>query len=113
MNVEDPVPLFAPFPVEGPWTKVGITRAQFLAIVAASTGLFLLVDGPLWRHVHGAHLTRIAVSYLAIPVLVVVAASRNGTVNPRLVAAATLLIAGVKLVITAALLLAFAIAGIR
>jgi hypothetical protein len=101
---------FGGLPERGPWTAVGLSRAQFLAILALSVGLFVFVGGPVWAHVHDRHFARIAISYGVIPVAVVGALHRNGTARPALVAGATLVIALVKLILTAALLVVLALA---
>jgi hypothetical protein len=109
-----PVPAGAPFfgtlPARGPWTAVGLTRAQFFGILAASVALFLFVDGPLWAHVREPHGMRITVSYGVIPIAVVVALRRNRVARPGLVVGATVVIALVKLVVTATLLVLVALA---
>ncbi len=102
--------LFGPFPEHGIWTAVGLARGQFLAILALSVALFLAVGGPVWRHLHDAHFTRIAVSYAVIPLAVALALRRNGTLRPGLLLGASAVLVGVKLLLTAGLLVAFALA---
>jgi len=102
-------PFFGGLPERGPWTAVGLTRAQFLAILGLSIALFVFVGGPVWSHVHDRHLARIAVSYGVIPIAVATALHRNGDARPGLVLGASAIIAVVKLVVTAALLVAVAL----
>src|SRR5262245_35444012 len=100
---------FGSLPERGLWSAVGLTRGQFLAILAASVVLFVFVGGPLWAHVHDGHLLRIAVSYGAIPPATALALARNGTLRLALVAGASVVIALVKLLLTAALLVVIAL----
>ncbi len=106
----DRPPFFGALPARGIWTAVGLSRTQFLTILAASVVLFVVIGGPVWRHVRDPHFMRITVSYGVIPVGVLAALRRNG--RPRLltVIAASAVVALVKLVVTAALLIAFALA---
>ena len=96
-------------PEHGPWTAVGLTRRQFGAILAVSIALFVFVGGPVWRHVHEGHLPRVAVSYAVIPAAVAVVLHRTGELRPARLVAASAVLALVKLVITAALLVALAL----
>jgi hypothetical protein len=106
-----PASPFGPLPTHGIWTAVGLRRGQFLAVLTLSIVLFVLVDGPVWRHLRDGHLVRIAVSYGAIPPAVMAALARNGTLTPRLLVAASAVIALLKLVLTAGLLVAIALAN--
>jgi len=103
-------PLFAPLPEHGIWTRLGLGRGQFLGILALSVVLFVVVGGPVWLHVHDAHFFRIAISYGVIPFAVGVALWRNRALRPGLLVGGSAVIAGLKLVITAGLLLVLAIA---
>ena len=103
-------PLIAPFPEHGIWTRLGLGRGQFLGILALSIVLFLLVGGPVWLHVHDEHFRRIALSYGIIPLAVGAALWRNRALRPGLLVGGSAVIAGLKLVITAGLLLVLAIA---
>jgi hypothetical protein len=103
-------PLFGPLPTRGPWTAVGLERGQFLAILAASVALFVWIGGPLWMHLRSSHLDRIGWSYAAIPPLVATALVRNGRFGWLRMLEASALIALVKLVLTAVVLVGFAIA---
>lgn len=103
-------PLFAPLPEHGIWTRLGLARGQFLGILAVSVLLFVLVGGPVWLHVHDGHFVRIAMSYGVIPVLVAMALRRNAALRPGLLMGGSAVIAGLKLLLTAGLLLAIAIA---
>jgi hypothetical protein len=101
---------FGGLPERGPWTAVGLTRAQFLGILALAIALFVFVGGPVWTHVHDRHFARITVSYGVIPLAALAAQRRNGAVRPALVVGATVVIALVKLVLTAGLLVVVALA---
>ena len=101
---------FGTLPARGPWTAVGLTRGQFLAILGLSVALFVLVDGPVWAHLRDSHLTRIVVSYGIIPPGVIVALRRNGCLRLSLLLAASAVIALVKLLVTAGLLVGIALA---
>jgi hypothetical protein len=103
--------LFGPLPEHGPWTVVGLTRTQFGAILGMSVVLFLFVDGPLWAHVREPHLRRIAVSYAAIPLAAAWALGLNGRLRLHFVLGASAVIALLKLVVTAGLLIALALMG--
>jgi hypothetical protein len=102
--------LVSRLPEHGIWTAVGLTRDQFLVIVALATFLFVCIGGPVWRHLRESHFDRIAVSYLVIPVLVGGALYRNGRLRLLLLLEATFVVAVVKLVVTAALLIMVALA---
>ena len=102
--------LFGPLPVAGPWTPLGLSRRQFLAILGLSAALFVLVGGPLWNHVRDAHFWRLGVSYAVIPPGVAWALHRNHTLSPWRILAASGVIALLKLVLTAGLLILVALA---
>jgi hypothetical protein len=104
-------PLFGGLPEHGIWTALGLTRRQFLLILAIAMALFLFVDGPVWKHVHASHFRRITVSYAAIPLTVTAALLWNGRARPLLVVGGSAVLAAIKLVLTAGLLVAVAIAG--
>lgn len=103
-------PFLGGLPEHGPWNAVGLTRGQFVGILALATALFVLVGGPLWRHVHEGHFARIAISYGVIPPATAAALHRNGRARPALIVGASVLIALAKLLLTAALLIAAALA---
>lgn len=103
-------PFFGALPERGLWTAVGLTRKQFAAILGLSVGLFVFVGGPLWAHLHDGHLARLAVSYGMIPPAVVLAFHRNGSVRLPLVLGASAVIALVKLLVTAGLMVVVALA---
>jgi hypothetical protein len=111
---ESPTPrrsaLFGPLPTRGIWTALGLTRAQFVVILAASVLLFVFVDGPLWRHLHDRHFARITVSYAFIPPAVGVALYRNGHARLLPIVVGAVVIGVIKLVLTAALLVVIAMA---
>jgi hypothetical protein len=103
-------PLFGPLPRTGIWTAVGLRRGQFAAILAVSIALFLWIDGPLWQHLHDGHFARIAISYGIIPPLVVWALWRNGEARLLRILEASAVVALVKLVVTAVLMIGIALA---
>jgi|SRR6516164_9889600 hypothetical protein len=105
--------LLGPLPQVGPWTRLALTRGQFVGILVGSIALFVLVGGPVWRHVHDGHFLRITVSYGVIPVAVAAALAYNRALRPSVFVGATVVIASVKLLATAGLLLAVAIAQAR
>ena len=102
--------LFAPLPRDGFWTSLGLTRAQFFGILLASCAVFLLWGGPLWLRLGGDDFARLASSYALIPVAVAAALSWNGKLRFSLFFAATVVIAILKLVVTAGIDLALGIA---
>jgi hypothetical protein len=104
-------PLIGPLPRNGPWTAVALSRGEFLAVLAVAVGLFLVLGGPIWLHLHDPHFVRIAASYAVIPLLVAVAQWRSGTLRAGVFLGATALIAAVKLVLTAGLTVILGIAG--
>ncbi len=110
VSTENPTHLLGAFPTDGVWTSLGLGRAQFFAILAVSLVLFVFVDGPVWRHVHAAHFWRITVSYSVLPIAVAAALAWNGTPRPALLLGATAVLALIKLVVTAGLLVALALA---
>jgi len=104
---------FGALPTDGIWTSLGLARGQFLAILGLSLLLFLFVDGPVWQHVHDAHFRRITVSYAAIVPAVWAALARNHAARPSLLLGASAVLALVKLVVTAGLLVVLALAQTR
>src|SRR5262249_51968249 len=103
-------PFFGALPERGVWSAVGLTRGQFLAILGVSIALFLFTGGPLWAHLRDGHLARIGVSYGVIPPAAALALHRNGSVRWPLVLGASAVVALVKLVLTAGLLVVLAMA---
>ena len=103
-NESERTPFFGPLPTRGIWTAVGLTRGQFLFILAVSVALFLFLDGPLWRHTHDSHFWRIVWSYLAILPMTCVALYRNGKAGLGTIVAASAVVGLVKLVVTAVIL---------
>lgn len=97
-------PFFGSLPIEGIWTSVGLTRGQFIVIVAVSTLLFLFVDGPLWDHLRDSHLVRIVYSYAMIPAAVAAALYWNDNTRWGLLIAGSVVVSLVKLVLTAVIL---------
>jgi hypothetical protein len=110
VSPSDRAPFFGSLPERGPWTAVELTRSQFATILGLSVVLFVFVGGPLWSHLRDPHFTRIAVSYGVIPPAVAVALYRNGAWRLSLVLGASALIAVVKLLLTAGLMVVFALA---
>ena len=102
-------PLFGPLPEHGIWTAISLTRTQFLLILGLSLTLFLLVDGPVWQHLHDSHFRRIVLSYLIIPPAVVVGLVRNRAAGALSVLVASVVLALLKLVLTAGLLVVLAL----
>jgi len=95
--------LFAPLPVDGFWTSVGLGRGQFFAILVASSLLFLLWGGPLWEDPRGAHFGRLVASYALIPVACAAALARNRKLTVTMLLGASGGIALLKLLVTAGL----------
>ncbi len=110
MTTDTRTPFLGTFPTDGVWTTLGLGRAQFFAILGLSLALFAFVDGPVWRHVHAPHFWRIMVSYAAIPVAVAAALAWNRTPRFGLFLGASAVLALAKLVLTAGLLVALALA---
>jgi hypothetical protein len=109
--VDRHAPFFSGLPEHGIWTPLALTRTQFVLILAVSLALFLFVDGPVWHHVRASHFRRITVSYALIPVSVAAALWRNHRACPMLIIGGSAVLAAIKLVLTAGLLVALAIAG--
>jgi hypothetical protein len=103
------VSLFGPLPTRGPWTALGLTRGQFVTILGLSVGLFLVVGGPVWRHLRDAHFWRLALSYAVIPPAVAWALRRNGSSHALRIVVASGVLALLKLLITAGLLVLLAL----
>lgn len=99
-------PFFGPLPTRGIWTAVGLTRGQFFLILIVSIAMFLFLDGPLWLHTHESHFWRIGWSYLAILPMAWGALYRNGRARLGTIVAASVVVALVKLVVTAVILVA-------
>ena len=92
---------FAPFPRDGFWTSLGLTRFQFFAILAASCLTFALWGGPIWSHVGTGDFGRLASSYALIPVGVAAALRWNGKLRLSLFLGGAVVIAILKLLLTA------------
>jgi hypothetical protein len=103
-------PLFGPLPTRGVWTALDLTRNQFLLILLLSVVLFLFIGGPLWLHTRESHFWRINLSYAVIPFAVAAAFYRNGRVRFVPIVVASGVIALVKLVVTAVLLVLIGVA---
>jgi hypothetical protein len=103
-------PLVGLVPKDGIWTAVGMTRGQFLGVIAVSTALFVLIDGPVWQHLRDSHLSRILWSYMMIPPAVAGFLYLNGRTRLGLLVAATVVIGLVKLVLTAVILVLIGLA---
>lgn len=102
--------LFAPLPVSGPWTALGLGRGQFFGILIGACLIYLFVGGPLWAHLRQNDFVRIVVSYLAIPIAVALAQRRNGTLRVSTWFAASSVIAALKLLVTAGIAVVLGIA---
>jgi hypothetical protein len=102
--------LVGPLPTTGPWTAVGLTRAEFFAILGLSVLGFVVIGGPVWRQPQGGHFGRIVLSYGLIVPLVAVVLRRERPYPTGRVVAASALIALVKLVVTTLLLAAITLA---
>jgi hypothetical protein len=102
--------LFGPLPTRGIWTALELTRTQFLAILALSVVVFLFAGGPLWTHARASHFWRINLSYAVIPPAVAAAFYRNGKLRIVPILVASVVIALVKLVVTAVLLVLIGVA---
>lgn len=103
--------LFAPLPVDGPWTALHLTRAQFCAILLGATLVYLLTGGPLWSHLRENDFVRIVTSYAVIPPAVALALWRNGALRLTVWLAASGVLAMLKLLLTAAIALLLGIAA--
>lgn len=104
-------PLFAPLPVDGPWTTLGLGRGSFFGILVLACAVYLLFGGPLWLHLRENDFARISISYALIPPLVALAQWRRGTLKLATWLAASGVIAALKLLATAALAVALGIAA--
>lgn len=102
--------MFAPLPVNGPWSALHLTRAQFLLILLGATLVYVFTGGPLWSHLRENDFVRILISYAVIPVAVAAALQRNGHLRFTLWLAASGVIAALKLLLTAVLALILGIA---
>ena len=98
------------FPERGIWTPLDLGRGQFFAILGCSLLVFVLAGGPVWRHVGDPHTLRIATSYAVIPPAVWAARRRNGASGAIGTAVAAAVVAAIKLVVTAGLLLLLGLA---
>ena len=70
---------------------------------------FLFIDGPLWSNLRENHFRRIIVSYVAIPMMVLVCHLRGAGFDLRRLFGATIVIGVIKLLVTAFLVLALSI----
>ncbi|HEY2386275.1 MAG TPA: hypothetical protein VGK30_04890 [Candidatus Binatia bacterium] len=98
------------FPERGIWTPLELGRGQFFAILGLSLLVFIFTDGAVWRHVTDPHTLRIAASYGIILPLVWAARWRNGAPGAGGTLVAAAVIAAIKLVLTAGLLVLLALA---
>lgn len=102
-------PFFGALPARGPWTAIGLTRAQFLGICLISIASFVVIGGPVWRHLHDPHLVRVFTSYAVIPPMALIALWRNDQLDATHAVAAIGVIGLIKLVATAGLLVVFSV----
>jgi hypothetical protein len=97
-------------PERGIWTPLELGRGQFFAILGLSLVVFAFAGGPVWRHLRDGHTLRIAGSYGIILPLVWAARRRNGAAGVGGTLVASAVIAAIKLVLTAGLLVLLALA---
>lgn len=90
---------------------MGLTATQFWVILGLATLCFALAGGPVWRDPRGEHFWRLTLSYLLIPLAVAVAMRRTRPFPLGRFLAASMLVALVKLVVTALLLVALVAVG--
>lgn len=102
--------LFAPLPVTGPWTALGLGRGQFFGILTGACLIYLFLGGPLWAHLRDSDFVRIVVSYLAIPIAVALAQRANAKLRFATWLAASSVVAALKLLVTAGLAVVLGIA---
>ena len=111
---EKRAPLFGPLPTRGIWTAVELTRTQFLSMLTLSAVLFLFIGGPLWAHARESHFWRInlilILSYAIIPFAVAAAFFRNRKTRLVPIIVASGVVALIKLVVTAVLLVLIGVA---
>jgi hypothetical protein len=93
------------------WTAVGLSRGAFFGVLALAVGCFLFVPEPVWVQPRAPHFARIVVSYAVILPAVVVGMWRERPFPVGRAIAATAVIALVKLVVTALLLVAIVAAS--
>jgi hypothetical protein len=110
MKSKDQGRLLGSCPKDGIWTAVGMSRGQFLGVIALSTALFMFIDGPVWQHLRDSHLSRIIWSYMMIPPAVAGALYLNGKRSLGLLVAASVVVGLVKLVLTAVILVLIGLA---
>jgi hypothetical protein len=96
--------LIGALPTRGPWTAVGLSRGWFLGILALSLVGFAFIGGPVWLDPRGRHFDRITMSYLIIPAATALALRHVRPFPFGRLVAATVMLALIKLVVTAALL---------
>ena len=106
-----PVAFIGPLPATGPWSAFGLGRGQFFAVLLGAIALFVLIGGPVWRHVHDPHFARLAWSYAVIPPAIAAAQLRNGSFGWGRLFGATVTIGVLKLVVTAVVLAVCGMAG--
>jgi len=97
-------------PEHGIWTPLELGRGQFFAVLGVSLLVFAFGGGPVWRHLGDGHTLRIALSYGVIPPLVWAARHRNGATGIGGTLVASAVVAAIKLVLTAGLLVVLALA---
>ena len=100
-----------PLPTTGPWSAFGLGRGQFFAVLFGAIILFVLIGGPVWRHVHDPHFGRLAWSYAVIPPAIAVLQAHNGSFGWGRLLGATVTIGVLKLVVTAVVLAMCGMAG--
>jgi hypothetical protein len=100
-----------PLPTRGPWTAVGLGSGPFFAILGLSALCFALVPTPVWADPHGEHFWRLTLSYALIPAAVAIALRTERPFPIGRWVAASALLALVKLVVTALLLIGVVAVG--
>ena len=101
--------LFAPFPTHGIWTALDLSRAQFLTILSTSLIIFTFAGGTVWAHARESHFWRMSLSYLVIPPMVGWALWRNEKMGWSRFLVGSAVIAAIKLVLTAIVLVAIGV----
>jgi len=98
-------PFFGAFPTSGIWNALSLSRGQFAGILLISIAAFVLIDGPIWRHLEANHFRRIVVSYLSIPLLILICQFTGGRVDLPALFGGSVVLGVLKLLATAFLVL--------
>lgn len=100
-----PPPFFGAFPTRGIWNALSLSRGQFAGILLISVAAFVLIDGPVWRHLEANHFRRIVVSYLSIPLLILICQLTGGRFDLPALFGGSIVLGVLKLLATALLVL--------